>query len=57
MNADNIVELSGSDLTYLLRVMVTAAENNQRIRIYTDSNGLKVARGGSMWTLSFGKTI
>lgn len=47
---DNIVELSGRELDYLRAVIDMAIARQQSVRIVTQHNGLKVARGQSMWS-------
>lgn len=53
---ERITELTDRDRDYLYNVLKTAVENGERVRIHqTEESQIKVARGGSVWTLPFGK--
>lgn len=56
MNQQNIAVLDHADLIFIQGVVNAALDNGQTVS-FTVEGGLKVKRGGSIWTLPFGKTL
>jgi len=52
---NDIIELSGRDLEFLLAACERAIENGQSVKVCVDG-GLKVKRGESMWTPPLGRS-
>lgn len=49
-----IVELNDIEISYLVAICNQALKNGQTVKLTTSGYGLKVKRGESVWTPSFG---